>query len=254
MSFNIQDFISSLSSNGTAFQNQFRVIVLPPPVMLGAFTNLSLTTGVKSILFGGNSIPLDPRHISLRVESAEIPGRSIATAEHRYYGSPRKIGYGAIYNDINCTVLCSSDLKEKMFFQNWQDAIVGDHRSRGVTSFLPFDADEFSSGFRKSRSEWDIGYYDDYVSTILIEQYDPSGILSYQCALREAYPLTVNNLSLAWAASDTQKLNVTFAYRHFVDNSLLQNISNNIRTLNNFIPSSGDLANVINQIPLPTIF
>lgn len=83
----------------------------------------------------------------------------------------------------------------------WQDIIVG--YGRGVTNFRP--------------GTFDVGYYDDYKGTIDIFQYNIIGQQVYQCKLIDAWPVGISDLPADWSAENIHRLQVTFHYRLFQD-------------------------------------
>ena len=61
---------------------------------------------------------------SFRCEKAEFPGRTIATTDDTHSGPTLKLPYDMTYNDITLSIICSEDMKERMFFERWMDLIV----------------------------------------------------------------------------------------------------------------------------------
>ena len=57
------------------------------------------------------------RNLSLRCESAEMPGRTFATTEKKMGSAPvEKFPYHTTYNETTLTFIVSDDMKEKIFF------------------------------------------------------------------------------------------------------------------------------------------
>jgi hypothetical protein len=67
---------------------------------------------------------------------------------------------------------------------------------------------------------WNLRYKEDYVTTITINQYDAQNKKSYSVDLYEAYPISINQLDLSWGSEGYHKLNVTFAYTSWKNNSI----------------------------------
>ena len=67
------------------------------------------------------------RELTYRAESADIPGRSVASVEHKFqnYGPVNKVAYGQIYGDVTVQFIMSQDMREKEYFEIWQDKMVG---------------------------------------------------------------------------------------------------------------------------------
>jgi len=213
MPFKINEFTSSISATGVSKQDRFEVRITPPSPggsgesalsrLISALSSVGGTVGqIAGIIdgFGG----VDSQHLALRASEAELPGRSTQTIENRYYGPVQKTGYQGNYVDTQITFICSEDLREKLFFEKWQDLIFGDHRT-GPNNL--------------TMKNYNAGYYDDYISTIEIFQYNENNDKTYQIKLLEAFPINVNPLSLSWGADDIHKLQVSFAFRSFEDKS-----------------------------------
>lgn len=144
---------------------------------------VNLPTGV-----GG---PMNSKTLSLRCESATLPGRSVSTFDHRIYGPTEKMPYQSAYEDIVLTFICEDGLLEKSAFNSWMDLIN------------PLES-------------WDFEYKQNYVKDISILQYDTAGNAVHEVTLYEAYPIAVNQLDLDWSSdAPYHKLSVVFAYTYW---------------------------------------
>ena len=210
MAFKINEFQSNFNATGYAKQDRFEVRVIPPSSSSGGgsalgrlISGLSLLGGVvgeTAGVLGGLRDEVDIFHLALRADSAELPGRAVQTLDNRYYGPLRKSGYQANYVDTTITFICSEDLREKLFFEKWQDLIVGEHRVAGTNP----DSKAFNAG-----------YYEDYISSIEVVQMNENNDVTFEMKLLEAYPLQVAPLPLNWASDDLHRLSVTFAYNRY---------------------------------------
>lgn len=135
------------------------------------------------------------RRLTMRCESAELPGRTIATTNMKIYGVEEKFPYMTAYNDMSLTFIVGDDMKEKKFFDSW----------------LNWISPSFS---------YDVKYKSDYAVIIRIVQYDVKSKDSYNVDLIDAFPIAVNPLSLDWSSDGYHKLTVTFAYTNWRNNSL----------------------------------
>jgi hypothetical protein len=135
------------------------------------------------------------------------------------------------------TILMSADMREKLFFEAWQDCMVGRVRDRFF--------DQHDGGGAERSSNFNVGYWKDYVANIEIRQWKwslnrninnvgvtqrgdegrhPSHLdaadVIYHCELFDAYPYTINPIQANWQDNTgLQRLVVTFAYRYFKDES-----------------------------------
>lgn len=208
MSFGINEFLSQISKTGAAKQNLFQVRINPPSWARG---------GGKP---AGSAAEVDARHLAFRVDNVEIPGRTMQTIPYNSdYGPLRKIPYNAMYVDITTSIICSDDLRERLFFEHWQNQVIG------VSSMHQ------NSGSRsKGPGMWTTGYYNDYISNLVIETYDETGKPGYLCSLEECYPMMMNAQPASWASNDVHKLQITWAYRYFRDKNATLEFASEVNT------------------------
>ena len=178
MSFKPDELLATLNKNGVAKSSHFEVQITGPG-----------TTGEENDLM-------------FRAESCELPGRTISTAEYRIYGPIRKIAYASTYTDTTIGFLCSADLKEKRYFEEWQDIIMHHRATSGMSA-------------KHTRGRYETGYYDDYIKTIEIRQYDENGRRRSRHYLDEAYPIGIAPISMGWGNGELIRLQVTFAYHDY---------------------------------------
>jgi hypothetical protein len=166
MSLSIDKILSTFKGD-FARPNRFEVI-------------FPLPTGLNS--FGSS---LDT--LSFRCESAQIPGRTLATTEQRTYGPVEKFPYLTTYNDLDVTLIVDSNMKQKKLFDAWMELVN------------PTSTNNFK--YRKT-----------YCTDITIIQYDVTDKYTYVVKFVEAYPISINQMDLDWSADGYHKLNATFAY------------------------------------------
>lgn len=175
MAGSISDFASSFKTD-LARPSRFDVQI-PIPLTLIPFRNTS-------------------RNLTFRCETAQLPSRTLATAEQKFGANPvEKFPYQSNYNEAEMTFIVSDDMSEKIFFDTW----------------LEYINPTYSFNFK---------YKSDYSSTIVINQYDVTGSKTYSINLIEAYPISVNQLDLDWSSTEHHKLSVVFAYTYWQNNSI----------------------------------
>ena len=135
------------------------------------------------------------KSLTYRCENANLPGRTFATAEQRTYGPIEKYPYLNTYTDIDMTFIVDDDMSQKIFFDAW----------------LNFINPLYNNNMR---------YKGDYSTVITVNQYDVTNQISYSCNLYDAYPISINQMDLDWSSDGYHKLNVTFAYTYWQNNSL----------------------------------
>jgi hypothetical protein len=173
-------------------------MVLSVDTILGSINS----TGVARTSHYQINIAGIDQNIALRATSVTLPGRSVQATTYRDYGASREIAYLPLYTQASVTLLCSSDLRERTAFTEWQDSIIGPHRT-GATGYAdPFEA----------------GYYDDYVRSVDIMQMDTAGDMTYKCQLIEAYPRSISDITYSYAAEEIASFSVQFQFRYFTEN------------------------------------
>ncbi|MEK9696009.1 MAG: hypothetical protein VW270_09600 [Candidatus Poseidoniales archaeon] len=182
MPFNVNNLVSAINKSGVAKTSHFEVQVTG-----AGDTNLE------------NSM-------MARVDTIDLPGRSLATVEHKFtnYGPINKVPYGGqIYGDITMSIILSEDMREKEYFEVWQNEIV--------------NTGAFDLGVvpQNALSKFNTKYFDNYLGVVTIRQYGSAGDLRSIYTLNEAYPLIINPISMSWAEDDVAKLSVTMAYRNY---------------------------------------
>lgn len=140
MSFSIDRFGSEIGRRGVAKPSLFYVNVFSP----------------RGMTARGDNLPL-------RIESCNFPGRRLLTTVLRYAGPPRMIPYSFDKNGVfSFNTIMSEDLYEREYFMQWQDLAAGGTVRTDRSS--------------KNAGQFDVGFYDDYVSRIEILQFAESPV------------------------------------------------------------------------------
>ena len=131
-----------------------------------------------------------------RCEKAELPGRTVATSEDMGSGPTIKLAYDMTFNDIQLSIICANDMKERKFFEKCMDYIIKPWGSLDAGT---------------------VAYYNDYAknNTLFVSQLDDTGktILTYQCT--DVYPIALTPMNATWEETNTyQRFGVTLAYRY----------------------------------------
>jgi hypothetical protein len=147
-------------------------------------------------LSGSGAFDLSIPNFSFRCEKAEFPGRTIATTDDTHSGPTLKLPYDMTYNDITLSIICSEDMKERMFFESWMDLIVK-------------PATQGDAGT--------IGYHSEYARGLKlhVEQLNGNGqsIAEYVC--HDPYPIAITPMNATWEEVNTyQRFGVTLTYRY----------------------------------------
>ena len=82
---------------------------------------------------------------------------------------------------------------------------------------------------------------------MIVEQYTPTGEITYSVKLIDAYPVMVAPLQLDWATKDSfHQLQVTMAYRYWREEPLSLNPFGNFLRVNNLFPNF-DIAGALHE-------
>lgn len=139
------------------------------------------------------------RNLSFRCENAELPGRTFETTERKMGTAPKeKMPYQTLYQESTMTFLVSDNMSEKIFFDAWMELI-------------------------NPTTDFNFQYKSNYVVDVSINQYDVTNQLTYSAVLRDAFPLSVNQLDMDWSSDGYHKLAVVFAYKQW-NNNTVQNL------------------------------
>jgi len=217
MSFSPNLFLSNVrAKDGLAKPSRFEV-VLPIPSYIGQFVSNSI---IEKILNFPNSVfndvsdaintalgrggaeneqsktsnPSISRYLALQCESAELPGKTLQTADVKIYGPTFKVPYQTQYTDSTFTFLCTNDFYERKLFDRWMEAI---HPSD--TNNLRFPKGDSTR----------------YMTNIKIIQYDEFIRQIYAVELIDAFPIGVASQALNWSEDGFHRLSVQFAYQRY---------------------------------------
>ena len=88
--------------------------------------------------------------------------------------------------------LVSGNMKEKLFFDQWMELI-------------------------NPSSTFNFKYRADYVTDVVINQYDMQNNVTYKAVLVDSFPLAINQMGVNWNNNDYHRLIVTFTYTRFYE-------------------------------------
>jgi len=182
----------TIIENGVSMPNRFNVIIQIPQRLIDKVNQEpedSWFSDVKDIIKKVNNSSDTTRTLELSVEATEMPGKNINTTDIKYNGDYYKLPSSIIYGVHPMTLRIGKDMYEKDVIDKWMD--------------LVYNTDSHV-----------INYYDDYVSTITIQQLDRNENVVYSVKLLDAFPTICNPLTYAQNDNNSyNKLQVSFAYR-----------------------------------------
>ena len=175
--------------DGVSRPHRYEVTLFPPT---GTGGSKGLGTNIFSKIMGEALGDGTVRGTGLKCESISFPGRNMDTTEDtNIYGPVRKIVTGYSFADVSATFQCSTDMREKKYFESWQR--------------LSFNPQTFA-----------MGYYKDYIGSVDIHALDENNNRRYGVKLIEAFPVSINEQSLSYAENSSyQTITVNLAYRYW---------------------------------------
>ena len=147
----------------------------------------------------------DITKIIIRCDAANIPSVSFGTIDfQRYgYGPQESIPFVPIYENVNLSFIMDSKAEVYQFFRAWMNQIISFDSSNGVNNVT-------SDGF----NSYEIGYKNDYSTTIRIIQFDETGTDVIETTLYNAHPLAIQEIALNWNNTDQFiRMNILFTYK-----------------------------------------
>jgi hypothetical protein len=150
----------------------------------------------RAKIYGPGKIGSIPE-FSFRCEKAEFPGKSVATVDDPGGGGPTlKLPYDVTYNDIVLSIICSADMAERIYFENWINLIVRPAGNGG--------------GFVRYHSNYSRG------QSLEVEQLDEQNKILLRWVMEDIYPIAISPMNALWDEINTyQRFEVTLTYRHY---------------------------------------
>ena len=180
------------SDDGFARPTRFEIMIHPPTGFAGK--PAGELSNIFTSVMGENNKDGTTKKTGLMCQSIAFPGRNLDTnPDTNIYGPVRNVVSGYSYGDITGVFQCSSDMKEKRFFETWQRL-----------AYNP--------------QTWAMQYYNDYVGSIKLFQLDETDRQRYGVEMVECFPKTIAAQSVSYSrGTEVQKVSVTFAYRYWKD-------------------------------------
>lgn len=192
--FDIKEFKSYIGNTGTLPTNRYYVGIPVPRVL---FNSQLVVNNVQ------RRMTQFTEDLQFRAEAVRAPGVTInMTNVNRYGVGPiQKFPYNAQFTDTSMTFLADKESLVWIFFYNWMNNVFS------------FSQDESPDGnYARFRSN----YMMDYVVDIKIYVYDYDGKLSTTVELIDAYPISMNDVNLAWGDNNqAKKITVSFAFNYW---------------------------------------
>lgn len=178
------------SSGGLAGNAIGSLLGAASPLNAGINQAVSGTKDFGQINWNDNGkVPDASPDVMMNCSALCIPGMNIAfTPEKRYgIGTPANYANQKSFTELNMTFYESQYENERAYFSQWVDMI-----------------------YNKQSRRW--GYYNDYVKTITISQFDRGNNLVYAIQLLEAYPVSMGPLSRGYSMDGPATFDIGFSF------------------------------------------
>ena len=184
----ISDFNNIVQGNDLdlARNNLYSIEVYMPRGHGGEFGNF----------YTRGDLPGIKEKLSYMAKTVTLPSKALGTMDTKRFGPVGKVANDLIIDTASMTFMCSADYKEHLFFDGWISGIMGQIKNP------------------KTRQEYTLSYYNDYVSQVNIIPLDRQGGAAAQVTLKEAYPTNLGPIEFAWSdAGEVATFTVTWTFR-----------------------------------------
>lgn len=187
----IDDFVTRiLADDHIANPNRYWVEFTFPRMSRDFLRNDNTSQALFDAGPGGvNSRFNNSGQLAMMCTTATMPGRQLNLSEHKHENYAIRIPTSQAYDPVSFGFTLSQNLKERRFFELWQDVVV-------------------------NNEDGTMNFYDEYTSSIRIFQLDAQNQPTYAIEMRECYPTTLSDVGYTYAANnETLNMSVTFAYK-----------------------------------------
>ena len=180
---------------------------MPSPSTLSGFQAEIAKSGFApankyDVAIKGGPSPVATEAMLLRCSDVSMAGRTLNTALINEYGLIKKMVYRNTFTDFSMSFICSKDMREKKYFNNW------------MNKMSPTPGPDLGT----VNGAFDVGYYDDYIAYVSVFLLDDTLNTGYHIHYHEAYPLSMTELQLGYATNNSfLKLTVNWAYAFWTD-------------------------------------
>lgn len=194
----INEYVAGINKNGIAAPNRYWVEFHMPQgvqdltfVLTGDAAELSnpniLQNDIASVDNGLN----ERGSISVMCTASQMPGRSLASNQHKHQNYPINIPYSVNYESVTFGFILSENLRERRYFELWQETVV-------------------------NVNDGSMNFYNEYTSNIYVHHLDKWNNIMYSVELIEAWPSALSNIDHSYATeNDLLNMSVTFNYKYW---------------------------------------
>lgn len=198
MSFNISNFKANIEDQGYLKTNQFKLLVLPPPILRGSTINtLGTPTYVSDITDS----------LSFRIDAVRAPSIAILNYDNYHYGigPTSKFPVSAAFNEMFISIISDGYGDIWQLWHNWL---------KNVYDFT--STDSASSGQASAGPTYTARYRSEYATTMQLVIYDNYGNAIQRINIYNAFPTSISDINLSWGDINTlMRLNISISYQEY---------------------------------------
>lgn len=198
-----RNFITQILQRGLSRKNRFRVTIPLPPGIFDSNATLAndgkaysanssfgdlfkQSARIVNAFFGGTN--QTSRSLQMMCMVASLPGVGIDTTPMTNNGNHIKMPNNKSNVDLDLSFLLANDYYEKSVMDKWKSLIFDPHTTK-------------------------MGYYEDFVTDICIEQLDTEDQVVHRVYIVEAHPINFSSIELDKGATDQfNQYNISFSY------------------------------------------
>lgn len=161
------------------------------------------------------SSALDGTLLTLRCDSATLPGVSFATADgppRLGYGPVEKHPYNPMFDDLTLTFMVDAGSQVHKMFYDWVSCIVN-FEGYGASTL-----DRAATRNPTTAQAYEVGYRDKYACTLTLKVFSVTDTQVMTFTAYNAFPTALPQMSMNWSEGDILRLNMPFAYTDFTVN------------------------------------
>lgn len=195
----IKRFTSSINNKGVLKNNRFEA-----------------QFGFLGDSYMSKSKALDGNLLTLRCDSATLPGVSFASADgppRLGYGPAEKHPYNPMFDDLTLTFMVDAGSQIHKMFYDWVGSIV---------NFEGYGAKTLDKPSTKSPSTkaqaYEVGYRDQYAATLTLRVFNTVDARVMVFEAYNTFPMALPQMNMNWSEGDVLRLSIPFAYTDFTVN------------------------------------
>lgn len=191
---NINEMVEEINRNGIIQSNKYEVHLDLPNI----FRNEQVQ---QDPLMRDLASAITSKRLTVRCNSASIPGRSFTTQNYKFYGPQRQFPTEPLYSgEISFTYILSRDLRERVFFEQWMNLICN-----------PLN--------------YKFSFYKDYTTNAAINILDRMDNIVHTAIIEEIYPKQLGDLAVGYDKdNEMMTQDVSFIYRKYTPLVVVQQI------------------------------